>query len=1024
MPRQDVTRRSRILAAPSSGRRRHRRGSTAPTDQLRRSTSRPPGVADANRPALPPTNLPPTVMSFVGRERDLAAAELILALPPPLALTLTGTGGSGKTRLALEIGRRLLPTFPDGVWWVHLHPISDAALVTPIVANTLGIAEPRDGSMLDALLAHLRDKRLLLVLDNAEHLVAECAALAQTLLRDCPTLCLLVTSRQALGIPGERLWPVLPLAVPDSRRLALVGEKAVRALLEYPGVQLFVERAHAVRPSFALTPDNAAAVTRICCELEGLPLAIELAAARIKVLPPQEIQDWLGSALQLLADNHQTSLSHYCTLNAAIDWSFQLLTESERALLMRLAIFASPVSFGTIHVVCGGPGQTPAEMLDWMTKLVDKSLVIVDETDNIATYRLLNLIRQYVLIKFEVAGDGAGLRRRHAEFYASLAESMTNSTPGSDQTVTLRRLEREHDNLRSALTWTLAEADVALALRLAGALWPFWEAQGHIAEGRRWLDRVLDLADDAPGPLRVHALDGAAALAHAQSDYSRAVALHEESLALKRALDDQSGAAFSLLHLGMLAKDLGDNAQAGALYAQSLEVFRVLRDRPHVAHVLLNMGILAHVQGNYRESTARFDEAVGLFRALGDRRGLASALSNRGLVARNRGDYDGSLTFHQQALALRQELSDEVGIAFSLTNLGTLAQDQADFDAALGLQEQALARFRALGHRWGTALLLNTLAVVALYRHEYERASQRCCEGLAIYLELEAGWGQAMSLTTLAYLDLHRGDRQQAVTRAREALAIRHAINDQHGIAESLEALAAIEVAEGCPGRAACLAAAAEAIREAIDAPRSPAEQADLGAWLAGLNEPRLATRLAEAYARGRAMTPGDAVAYARADLDLDDVAGMGNQAASPEATVGPAESDQRGQAGHAATLAVRHALRHLDDLALLNHCDLGLWLAPPAAPALTGRQVRALLLATIDNLTASADSSTHRLVALRQRVLHSRFVDRREVADVCQELALSERQYYRELKLGVEMVSETLFRAGQPGRILAETPL
>jgi predicted ATPase/class 3 adenylate cyclase len=616
-----------------------------------------------------PHNLPVQLTSFVGRGREMAEVQRLMG--GARLLTLTGSGGVGKTRLALQIATKLLVHQRDGVWLVDLGPVADPALVPQAVAAVLRVREQAGRALVETVIDTLRAKRVLLVLDSCEHLVTACAELVGALLSRCPELAILVTSREVLGIAGEQTYRVPPLALPDGQHAVLLGQ-----LLHYEAVQLFMDRARAVRPDFAVTEANARAMAQVCRRLDGIPLAIELAAARVKVLTVEQIARRLDDRFRLLAGGSRMALPRQQTLRAAKDWSYELLSETERAVLRWLAVFAGGWSVEAAEAVCTADGTDEGAILDLLMHLVDKSLVVVEEQDGEVRYRLLETIRQYARDKLVEAGDVVAVRDRHRAWYLALAEGAEPELWGTAQSQWLTRLEAEHDNLRAALEWSLETGAPETSLCLAGALWKFWEVRGYLSEGRRWLERAL-AASGAPSPAaRAMACAGAGVLARHQGEYDRARALLDEGLALCRAHDDRRGIAAALNNLGVVARRQGDFDRASALLKESLAIRRELGDDHGIASSLNNLGVLARHQGQYGSAIALLEECLALRRELGDKQGIANTLNNLGHAVRKQADLIRALALLREGLILDQELQDKAGIAFGLEGLAAVACEQ------------------------------------------------------------------------------------------------------------------------------------------------------------------------------------------------------------------------------------------------------------------------------------------------------------------------------------------------------------
>ncbi|MBI3975661.1 MAG: tetratricopeptide repeat protein [Armatimonadetes bacterium] len=761
---------------------------------------------------VPPHNLPVQLTSFIGREVEMAEVKRLLQTAR--LLTLTGTGGCGKTRLALHVAADLLEAFGDGVWSVELAPIMDPALVVQTVASALYVREEAGRPLLDTLSDAVRGRSVLVVLDNCEHLVSACATLTHALLVAGTTLRILATSRERLGVAGEVSYAVPSLSVPDVRRPASLED-----LRRSEAVRLFVERAAMSRRGFQLTEENATAVAEICEALDGIPLAIELAAARVKVLSAEQIAERLEDRFRLLAGGSRTVLPRQQTLQATMDWSFDLLAEKERVLLRRLSVFAGGFTLDSVEAVCAGDGISQDEVLNVLAHLVDKSLVLVDQQPATPRYRLLDTVRHYALEKLQQSGEAERARIRHRDLCVALAERAEPELAGR-QEVWLNRLETEHDNLRAALKHSLRSEDAEAALRLGGALWRFWQVRGYWSEGRQWLEAALAASGRAPAALRGKVMTGAGVLAQQQGDYEQAKALSEGGMTLQQELGDEQGMAVSLSTLGNVAYHRGDYTAAQQLHEESLSYGRAVGNVHSVAASLVNLAILADHQGTYEKAAALCRESLHLFREADDKRGSGFVLNMLGILASDQGDYTAARPLFEESLGIRRELGDRRGIAASVNNLGLVAREQGDYAAAQALYEESLAIRRELGDKQGIAASLSNLGLIA--------------------------WWQ--------------GDRARARTLCQEGLKLLQALGDKAGIAGSLEGLAMIEPD---PERAARLYGAAEGLRDVLHHPRPPSGRSDydrqVGALRAALDEQAFAV----AWAQGRAMPLEQAIPYA-----------------------------------------------------------------------------------------------------------------------------------------------------------------
>ena len=674
----------------------------ATPSRMSESTRLPAGTASAPSgaeiEARPRTNLPRQLTSFIGRERDVAEVKRLL--PTTGLLTLNGAGGCGKTRLAFRVVADLVAQYPDGVWVAQLAALSDPALVPKAVATALNVHEEPNRSLVETLEDFLRPKSLLLVLDNCEHLVNVCAELTDVLLRSCPTLRILATSREPLGIAGEILWRVPSLSVPDPMR-----RPSPESLVESEAVRLFLERAANAEPGFAITGGNATAIAHVCSQLDGIPLAIELAAARVKVLTVEQIAARLDDRFRLLTGGGRTALPRHQTLRATMDWSYGLLSEKEQTVLRRLSVFAGGCSLEAAETVCSGDGVVAAaDILDLLTQLVDKSLVVTETQGGEARYRLLETVRQYGRARLEEAGEAADVRRRHRDWYLALAEQaapeLLGLGMGRQAYVYLERLATEHDNLRGALECSKTEPGGGEAeLRLAGALWRFWFERGQWREGRGWLETSLARAGDVQTQALLNVLRGAAWLAWHQRDHERAAALGEKGLALSRVLGNKEGIAWSLHILGLAAWRKADYARATALFEDSLALGRELGNKWWVSTELIQLGVIARAQRDDDRAGALYGDALALARETGERRQIAYSLQKFGLLALDQGDHARAAQFYSESLALLREMRDRGFITLDcLEGLASVAYHQGYFEKAASLFGAADA-FRESLHR-------------------------------------------------------------------------------------------------------------------------------------------------------------------------------------------------------------------------------------------------------------------------------------------------------------------------------------
>ena len=625
----------------------------------------------AARPPERRHNLPSPLTSFVGRETELADVQRLL--DEARLVTLTGVGGAGKTRLALEAAARAISDRSDGVFLVDFSGLSDAALVAAEVATALGVGEQTDPSVPELLAAHLRDADLLLVLDNCEHLRRPCAELLEALLAACPRLLVLATSRELLGVPGEIDYPVPPLALPraDADAEGLRSSDAVRLLLA---------RARESRPRLA--DDDRLLVTagRICRDLDGLPLAIELAAARAKALSLDEIAARLADRFRFLVSWRRLATARHRTLREAMDWSYELLAEEERALLAGLSVFAGGFTLPAVAGVClDSDDATTVELLG---RLVDASLVVADEREGAMRYRLLQTVRQYAGERLAASGEDAAVQRRHAEWYFALAEQAEPELTGDKQAPWFAILDAEHDNLRAALDCLASAGESELALRLAIALTRFWYVRGHLAEARARLGQSLAEGGEQTPALRRRALTAAASLALLQGDYAAATALAEVSLAVARATAEPRYVANALSNLGAIVLAAGDHERAAVLLEEAVALAREAGDERVAALAINNLGDLALTVGDYQRAEPLFEESLALLRSRGDTANVARSLFNLGAVALELGrlkDADGRF---RASVALAEEAGDKEDLAWCLEGFAGLAAAESQGERA------------------------------------------------------------------------------------------------------------------------------------------------------------------------------------------------------------------------------------------------------------------------------------------------------------------------------------------------------
>jgi predicted ATPase/DNA-binding XRE family transcriptional regulator len=774
-------------------------------------------------PERPPvrqfSNLLIPLTRLIGRKQDVAALRNRLLRADERLLTLIGPPGIGKTRLALQVATDLLAVFSDGVCFVALAAISDPALVAATIAQALDVTETKEQPFAARLADYLHAKRMLLVLDNFEQVVAA-ATVVVDLLEACPLLKVLVTSRAPLHVRGERLVPVPPLLVPNLTRLP-----GVAALGRTPAVRLFMERVQAVVTDFIMTETNAPTVAAICARLEGLPLAIELVAARSRLLPPTALLARIDKQLTLLTDGPCDLPARHQTLRSAIAWSYDLLPAGEQTLFRRLGVFvggctleaATAVVGSEVRVLSWEPDNaalkthsSELDTLDGLASLVNQSLLEqAAGDDGEPRFTMLETIREYARERLAANGEDTALRRRHAAYFLALAEQSESELRGPRQRAWLERLEIEHNNVRAALEAVLAGMDTAIGVRFTSAFWWFWNVRGHFSEGRGWLDRALAQDGDTLTAVRAWALHGAGVLAWNQGDYVTARAFHDASLAIGRSIGDQRIIGHALRAIGNLE--------------ESLSLFRILGDPWGTALTLIDLAELACDRGEFAEARSMGEESLALCRKIGDIRSQAWALWDLAFVGCQQGDYPWATTCVEESLALCRELGDHQGISRALMQMGIIACAQGDFDRATSLLDESVAILRQLGAN--------------------------------VYL----GW----PLYKLGDVALRQGDTRRAVVCLRESLEHFQAFKSREGIACYLGTMAGVAVMQEHPARAVRLFGAAQAMLDKIGFQVGKVDRADIDRDIAVARAQLDVATFAAAWAAGRALSLDQAVAEA-----------------------------------------------------------------------------------------------------------------------------------------------------------------
>jgi predicted ATPase/DNA-binding XRE family transcriptional regulator len=807
----------------------------------------------------PPHTLPAPLTSFVGREAQVEQIQSTLLLPDVRLLTLTGPGGVGKTRLALRVVEGLAGRYHDSVFFVDLSAVVDPSLVPSEVARALGVAESGGRPLLDTLEEYLLGKQTLLVLDNFEQVVGAAIAVSRLLVA-APRLMVLTTSRVPLHLRGERECPVPPLPVPDLRHLPEPD-----ALSRYAAVELFIARATAVWPDFAVTSENASVIAEICARLDGLPLAIELAAARVKVLAPGTLLERLGNRLGLLTGGARDLPERQQTIKSTIEWSHNLLGEDERTLFRRLGVFTGGWTLEATEAVCAPQGEP--DLLDILSRLVDSSLVRQDEAAlGASRFRMLETVREYAVEQLEESGEAEELCRRHAQYYLELAERPGMELPWRERSLWLARIESEHDNLRAALAWLLELGEAEEALRLAGACGWFWESRGYLSEGRGWLERALERRAGASPTARARANFWCGALASSQMDLGSAIGYFEEAAGLYREVGDRAGLGSALVCLGRVTYLAGKHQRGRELCEQGLALFRQWGGAPDIA---FGLRTLASVTDDEVRARRLAEESLGMFRELGDEPAIAETLTRLAMIALEQGDDEGVDPLLVEAGEVFQRLGDRGGMMSVRGVQGQAALWRGDHQRAIESLREAVGLAREIGTN--PAWWLISLGH-ALHGHgAREQAGEAFREALVLCRQVEGMKGMAaLAAWNLATITMLEGDYGRAAALYREVLELarEEAGQGDTGLAGGLEGMAAIAGMGGDIRRAARLYGAAEALRERVDMPLRAADRPVYERFLTAARSGAGEGVWEEASEEGRGLSLEEAVEYALVESD------------------------------------------------------------------------------------------------------------------------------------------------------------
>lgn len=771
-------------------------------------------MAEPEAPLVTPHNLPAQLTSFIGREPELNLISQTMCRDEVRLLTLTGPGGTGKTRLSLQTAVRLLPVFTDGIYFVPLAGLIDPQLVLPTIVQTLGIAEVSGQTLLEVMRAQFANKRVLLVLDNFEQIM-DAATVVADLITAVAGLKILITSREALQLYGEHTYPVPPLPLPEKPT-----EIHLYQLSENPAVALFVTRAQAVRLDFFLTEENALAIIHICALLDGLPLAIELAAGRVNEWTAVEIAEQLEkNRLQPLTSSLRNLPARQKTLYGAIDWSYRLLSETEKSLFRRLGIFVGGYTAQALYAVIQDESLSSSVIKEGLISLQTKNLLLQSTSfQGQPLYRFLQTIREYALERLDEAQETAVYQRRHAFYYADWVDEEAKVIEGNDQASVLNDLSEANDNIRAALYWGLGTGEPEIAGRLAGSLKQFWSVRSHLSEGREWYRAVLAVREGISPSVLTVVLFGAGLLALRQGDYELAQTYCQESLSIARQLGDKKHITEPLWALGNIAWSQGKYQTAAHYFSENLAHARELDDLNMVSYTLNNLGLIAQYQGDFSSASRLFQESLDLSRTRDHAVSTAFSLNCLGLVAQFQGHVETAVTLLQESLALWKQLADKGGEASALNALGLVYLRTAEYPQAITLLEDSLRLRRDIGHKWGISLSSNHLGLAQRHVGRQDIARHLLQEALDLSQEMKDQRGIALALTNLAYVACDQKIFTQAHHWLCQSLPLYQDIGDLLGIATCLEGFALV-LAEKNPAEAVQLLAYAHTLRQKTGVP-------------------------------------------------------------------------------------------------------------------------------------------------------------------------------------------------------------
>lgn len=798
-----------------------------------------------------PNNLPVQLTSFIGREKEMKYAKELLM--NSRLLTIAGTGGAGKTRFSLQMGADLVDDFANGVWLIELAELNDPFLLTQSFLDCFGIKEEQDKTPEQTLTDFLKHKEILIILDNCEHLIRACAVLAERLLLQCPRLKIITTSREALNCAGEQIYRIPALTLPHPR-----SKDTPDQLTQYESVRLFIERALAVNPEFKVTNENAPALAEVCSRLDGIPLAIELAAARTKVLSVEKIHKRLNDRFGLLKGGTRTALPRQQTLRALFDWSYELLTEKEKILWSRLSVFSCGLTLEAAEAICSDETIRKNCIIDLLTGLSEKSIIIFDESKE--RYRLLESIKQYGREKLKNKNE---IFSKHLDYFLELSQTAKPELKGSNVKLWLNIFEADHNNFLSAIEWGVENEEAEKGGMIADAFWKYWEISGQYSSGIRILEIILNKKGDLSETTRVKLLNKVGNLYKFQGNYEVAGKFFEESLSISQKMKDKIGISASFINLGSLAFTQGDFEQAKKFFEESIAIKRDLGDKIGIAGSLNNLGGISFSQGEYKQAKEYYESSLAIRKEIGDKIGIAASLNNLGGLELYQGNYEQAKKLFEESLSIKKEVGDKKGIAYTLGYVGSVSNQQGDYEQTKKIYEESLSILKEIGDKQGIADFLNNLGNLASSQSNYEEARKFYEKSLNAFREIDARLGIASSLNNLGETLSFLGNCLGAKESLEESLTIFREIGDKHGIADSMNNLGKLSFYRGNYGMAVILFSVSEKIMESIGGVLDKVRQTGKDETLAKLHEHLSEEEFNKFWEEGKKLTLEEAVELA-----------------------------------------------------------------------------------------------------------------------------------------------------------------